>query len=143
MISTALNALASEQGLALAEKKGKTTLTRVVAERKAFLSKKKLTYTAWVKVEEEPKRLHFSEMLAESGFGMAGGFDTDMSPGFGFKVETYGSGTGGRSGGIAEQSTLFGKRYQYDFDYVRVRAAVEALAAGEGYAFEYHVTPNF
>ncbi|MHB1324864.1 MAG: hypothetical protein ACYC0L_01460 [Thermoleophilia bacterium] len=34
--------------------------------------------------------------------------DGDMSPGFGFKKETYKTGAGPREGTIEEQSTLFG-----------------------------------
>ena len=62
----------------------------VIAERKAFLSKKKLTYICRFKVDEPAKEVRFFEMLKESGFGVAsGGCDGEMSSGFGFKKETY------------------------------------------------------
>ncbi|MHB8159666.1 MAG: hypothetical protein ACYDGS_04125 [Thermoleophilia bacterium] len=56
------------------------------------------------------RTIRFSEMLKESGSGVSGGggFDGDMSPGFGFKKETYKTGAGPREGTIEEQSTLFG-----------------------------------
>lgn len=142
MFATSLEALAAQLGLDVKEKKGKYTLSRVVAERKAFLTKKKLTYTAWVLPDDTAKTVQFSEMLAESGLGLSSG-DSDMSPGFGFKTESYNTTSGARTGSITEQSTLFGKQYTYAFDYAQVRTAVEKLAAEQGYAFTYHIAPTF
>jgi len=84
-----------------------------IAERKAFLSKKKLTYFAKMKIFEDEKLLKFSEMLIESGSGFSSGdgFDSGMSTGFGFKTESYNTLSGARQGTITEQSTLFGKKY--------------------------------
>ena len=118
-------------------------LSATIAERKAFLSKKKLQYIARIKIKEDKKELHFSEMLKESGFGMmsgGGGMD-NMSPGFGFKTESYNTFGGKREGGIKEQSTLFGKDYKYSFDYAKIREAFESLAGKDGYKFEYHILP--
>lgn len=42
------------------EKKGIWNFSATIAERKAFLSKKKLTYSAKVKFDEEEKIVHFS-----------------------------------------------------------------------------------
>jgi hypothetical protein len=79
-------------------------------------------------------------MLKESGSGIGSG-NGDFSPGFGFKVETYKTGTGPREGSIAEQSDLFGKQYSYRFDYSKIRKAVEDAAAKAGYSFKYQLTP--
>jgi len=139
-----LKSYANEFGATLSEKKGVWTFTKVVAERKAFLSKKKLEYIAKFRVEDESKVLKFTEMLKESGSGLTsggGGFDGGMSTGFGFKTESYNTMNGGqREGSIEEQSTLFGKDYSYTFDYKEVRAKLEELAKNEGYDLKYQIT---
>ena len=127
-------------GGSLSEKKGIFTLEIPVAERKAFLSRKKLAYIARWRVDDAGREVRFTEMLKESGFGLSGG-DSGMSPGFGFKAETYSTGFGKpRDGTIEEQSNLFGKRYSYSFEFGKVRKELERIAAGGGYAFKYQVT---
>ncbi|MBN1152712.1 MAG: ribonucleoside-triphosphate reductase [Dehalococcoidia bacterium] len=124
----------------LKEKKGVYSLEFTVAERKAFLSKKKLTYSAKFRVDDERQELRFTEMLKEASSGMSSG-DSDMSPGFGFKKESYKTGAGPREGSIEEQSVLFGKDYTYSFDFKKVRGCVEQAAARAGYSFKYQITP--
>ncbi|HSR36760.1 MAG TPA: hypothetical protein VLL73_06220 [Desulfurivibrionaceae bacterium] len=138
MLIDAIREIAATQGLEITEKKGLYTMERVVAERKAFLSRKKLLYRAKFRIEEEKKELLFTELLKESGFGLSSGStDTEMSPGFGFKKETYKTGMGPREGTIEEQSRLFGKEYTYTFDVAAVRKAVEAAAQAAGYTFHW------
>ena len=120
------------------EKNGLYSFEFTVAERKAFLASQKLSYRGVFRIDEAKKELRFSELLRETGSGISGG---DQGPGFGFKTETYKTGVGPRQGGIAEQSSLFGKRYSYSFDYSKIRSDIEALAEKAGYAFKYHVTP--
>lgn len=74
---------------ALKEKRGVYSVEFTVAERKAFLSKKKLTYSAKFRVDDDSKELRFTEALKESGSGVSAG-----DAGFGFKKETYKTGTG-------------------------------------------------
>ena len=50
------------------EKKGVWSFSTTIAERKAFLSKKKLTYSLKVRVDDGTKVVKFSEMLIEAGF---------------------------------------------------------------------------
>lgn len=127
-------------GAELKEKKGVWTLKAVVAERKAFLSKKKLEYVAKFRVDEAGGVLRFSEMLKETGSGVSGGgMDGDMSPGFGFKKESYKTGSGPREGTIEEQSDLFGKQYDYAFEFGEIRSWFEQLAAEKGCSFDYRV----
>ena len=126
------------------DKKGVWQWSTVIAERKAFLSKKKLTYSARMRFDDGERAIAFSEMLIESGSGLSsggGGFDDGMSSGFGFKTESYNTTGGARTGHIAEQSNLFGKTYQYSFDYQDIRARVEAVATANGYRFDYQVLP--
>ncbi|MEA3239228.1 MAG: hypothetical protein U9Q94_05555 [Candidatus Bipolaricaulota bacterium] len=122
------------------EKRGVYSVKFIVAERRVFLSKKKLTYSAKFRVDENNKELRFTEMLKESGSGMSTR-DGDIGPGFGFKKETYRTGKGPRSGTITEQSELFGAKYSYTFDFSKVREAMEQLATDAGYTFKYQTTP--
>ena len=124
------------------EKKGLYEFKSTIAERKAFLSTKKLTYSFKMRIDEDTKIVKFSEMLMEAGSGFtSGGNDDGMSTGFGFKTETYNTMNGGREGNIQEQSDLFGKKYEYTFDYKDIRSKVEEVAKGEGYTFEYQILP--
>jgi hypothetical protein len=126
------------------EKKGVWEWSVVIAERKAFLSKKKLTYSARMRFDDGAKSIAFSEMLVESGSGLSsggGGLDDGMSSGFGFRTESYNTTGGARAGHIAEQSNLFGKTYQYSFDWQEIRTRVEAVANANGYRFDDQVLP--
>jgi len=126
------------------EKKGLWSFTATIAERKAFLSKKKLTYSAKIKIDEEAKTVHFSEMLIEAGSGFTSGgndFDGGMSTGFGFKKESYNTMSGAREGTIEEQSNLFGKNFDYKFDYKKIRMDIESIAKKTDYKFEYQILP--
>jgi len=124
----------------LKEKRGVYSVKFIVAERRVFLSKKKLTYSAKFRVDEDKKELRFTELLKESGSGISGG-DSEIGPGFGFKKESYKTGTGARGGSIKEQSELFGAQYSYTFDFSQVRASIERLAVEAGYTFKYQITP--
>jgi len=133
-----------ELGGELSEKKGVNSLEITIAERKAFLSKKKLRYIAKFRLIDETKEIKFTEMLVESGSGLTSGggdFDSGMSTGFGFKAEKYNTMSGGREGSIVEQSNLFGKTYSYNFDYKKIRNKFEEIAKNEGWQFKYQVTP--
>ena len=131
-------------GAELKDKKGVWELSMIVAERKAFLSKKKLTYTAKFRIDDEAKTVVFSEYLAEKGSGFSSGggdFDGGMSTGMGFSKTSYNTSKDGISGSIQEQSNLFGKQYTYDFKYDEVRTTIEDMSLKSGYEFEYKVLP--
>jgi len=134
-----IKGMAGTVGAELKEKKGVYTLRLVVAERKAFMSKKKLEYIARFKVDDAARVLSYTEMLKETGSGVSGGGD-DMSPGFGFKTETYRTGAGPREGTITEQSDYFGKEYTYSYDWSAIRTWLEQAAAAAGYSFNYSIT---
>lgn len=123
----------------MTESRGLYTAEYVVAERKSFLSKKKLLYVAKYRVDEEKREVRFTEMLKETGSGISAG---DTETGFGFKKETYKTGGGGREGMIEEQASLFGKKYSYAFDYKAIRGAVEKKAREAGLAFEFIALRN-
>lgn len=125
------------------EKKGVWDFSATIAERKAFLSKKKLTYAAKMRIDDGAKVVKFSEMLIEAGSGLSsgGGFDGGMSTGFGFKKESFNTFSGGRQGTIEEQSNLFGKDYSYHFDFKEARLKVKEVVENAGYKFEYQILP--
>lgn len=116
-------------------RKGVFTLTRQVAKRKSLLFSKKLVYRAVFRLDAEGDELFFSEMLKESGGGLAAGGEA------GFSKETYKTGAKGREGGIKEQWATFGGKYKVDFDWGIVRRRFEDLADDNGWRFTYKITP--
>ena len=133
-----IRGMATSIGAELKEKKGAYTLTLVVAERKALLTRKKLEYIAKFRVDDAARELQFTEMLKETGSGISSGSE-DISPGFGFKTETYKTGTGPREGNITEQSDYFGKQYSYSYDWSAIRKWMEQAAQAAGYGFNYSI----
>jgi len=125
------------------EKKDVFEFSTTIAERKAFLSTKKLTYSAKIKIEEDSKSVRFSEMLIEAGSGLSSGnnFDGGMSSGFGFKTESYNTMSGAREGTIEEKSNIFGKKFDYKFQYKDIRSQIEQLVKAAGYEFKYQIFP--
>ncbi|MFL7812513.1 MAG: ribonucleoside-triphosphate reductase [Anaerolineales bacterium] len=124
---------AQEISAATKEKKGSYTLSLIVAERSAFLSKQKLTYQAKFRIDETQKLVKFTEMLLESSSGMNAGTD--------FQTQNYRTGKGGQQESVIErQSVLFGKKYTYDFDFKTIRTKIESLAEAAGYDFQYQIT---
>ena len=117
------------------QKDGSLTMEALLAERKVFLSKKKLTYKCKARVDDGVRTVRFWEMLVEKGSGISSGAD-DISPGFGFKKEIYKTSGKERSGSIDEASRLLGKDYSYQWDYGAVRRALRAVAEAQGYGFE-------
>lgn len=132
--------LVSEAPAEIKEKNEIYSFEFLVAERKAFLSRKKLMYSAKFRIDETKKEVKFTEMLKESGFGLSSGMGDDMSPGFGFKTESYNTLSGAREGNIEEQSNLFGKKYDYKFDFGAMRKKFEEKAKENGYQFSYQIT---
>jgi hypothetical protein len=113
----------------------------VLAERKSFLSKKKLTYSCKARVDDAVRTVRFWEMLVEKGSGMSSGMD-DVAPGIGFSAGTYKSGGKERSGSIEEASSLFGKDFDYQWDFAAVRTALQQVASAAGYAWETVLNPK-
>ncbi|MCL6086969.1 MAG: ribonucleoside-triphosphate reductase [Actinobacteria bacterium] len=108
----------------------------VVAERKAFLTRQTLTYKARLGIHDDKKEVTFFEILKESGAGISTGSIDDMSPGFGFKAQKTRIGLDGtREGNIKEQSILFGKKYQYNFNFEKIREQIKNIAEKYSYKF--------
>jgi len=122
------------------QKDGSLAMEMLVAERKAFLSTRKLIYRCRLRVNEAARTVAFWEMLMEKGSGAFG--DDDMAPGFGFKKETYGTSCKERSGSIEEASSLFGRDYVFDWDYAVVRRRVRGVAEAAGYSVNVVLSPK-
>ncbi len=124
------------------QKDGTLAGEAVIAERKAFLTRRKLTYKCSLRVDDGSRTVRFHEMLLESGSGPSTGGLDDMTPGFGFKKEVYKVGGKERSGSIEEASRLFGKDYRYQWDYAQVREALRRVTDQEGYTLETVLDPR-
>jgi hypothetical protein len=122
------------------KKDGSLAMEALIAERKAFLSKRKLTYKCKLRVNDDTRSVTFWEILLEKGSGVSGG--DDMAPGFGFKKETYGTKGKELFGSIEEVSSLFAKDFGYTWDYAAVRTAVRAAAETAGYGFDVVLNPK-
>lgn len=142
MIKQIQDALTSYSGM-WRETKKYLGFRTVIAERKSFLFRKKLTYASRLNIDEKAKEVKFSEMLIENSSGLSGetGFEDGISTDFGFKAETYNIFKGRRSGTIAEQSTIFEKKFEYKFHYEEIRKLVEKTVTEAGYKFEYQILP--
>ena len=128
-------------GAELKEDKGLYIVTILLAERKVFFSRKKLSYIAKFSIDDAKKELRFTEMLKETGSGLSMGDVDELSHGFGFKKWAYNIGLNGRSGSLEEQSNLFGKSYNYKFDLSSVRDAFKRIAVSAGHKFTYQIMP--
>ena len=67
---------------------------------------------------------------------------TTWAPGFGFKKETYSTKGKERSGSIEEASSLFGKDFDYTWDYAAVRNTVRGVAEAAGYSLNVRAQPQ-
>lgn len=133
MLKEALVQALGELGGAVASRGDVLEFIKTVAERKAFLTRKRLVYRARIRVDEGKREIHLAESLMETGVGLA------ADSGVGVRTETYRTGRGPRGGGIGEQSKLFGKVYAYTFDFAAVRGAIEHVAHDLGYAVRHHL----
>ena len=129
--------IAEEKKAAFQEKKDSCRFEIVLAERRAFLTFKKLVYKVSCKIDTAKHELRYSEMLFEKGWGFSGG-DIDRTPGFGFKTETYKLMPGKLPERVIEErSSLFGKKYQYKFDLSEIRSKIRDAAIRSGLTFHY------
>jgi hypothetical protein len=116
------------------QKDGSLIGEAVLAERRAFISGKKLTYRCKARVDEASRTVRFWEMLVEMRWGAAGGPD---GAGSGASLSAGVPATGGkeRPRSIAEVARCFGKDYSYRWDYSAVRASLQRIAVAAGYGW--------
>ena len=137
---TDIRKLAESSKAILNERRGVYIFTILIAERKAFFSRKALSYIARFRIDDTAKELCFTEMLKEAGAGLSMGDIDGLSAGLGLKKWSYRIGLDGRSGSIEEESDLFGKLYKYKFNISSMRDAFKIIADSAGYRFKYQVT---
>ncbi len=128
--------VARELSVDVKEQGGFFSFKKVIAERRIFIFRRKLMYVGKMEIDDEQKKVYFTEMLKETGFGSG---SMGMASGVGFKVETYKTKAGSREGVIEEQSRLFGKRYDYEFDFSDFRKKMKDIALEGGYEFIYKI----
>lgn len=71
-VCDSIRKLAASLDATIEDKGGVLTLRKVVAERKAFLSTKRLEYSAKIRITDSSREVKFTEMLKESGSGLDG-----------------------------------------------------------------------
>jgi len=64
-ILEAMQRMAKDRGATLSEKKGLYTFRLLIAERKAFLSKKRLEYIARFRIDDGSREVRFSDKVDE------------------------------------------------------------------------------
>ena len=121
----------------LKEKRGNIfAIDLLVAKRKVMLNISRLTYSCRFKIDDDKNEIRFFEILKESGAGMSSGGYDEFGSGFGFKTEKTGLKGKERTGTIKQQTDLFGKKYEYEFDFGKIREEIKALADKSGYGFK-------
>ncbi|WP_420834449.1 ribonucleoside-triphosphate reductase [Aminiphilus circumscriptus] len=123
-------------GETFVRKKDIWELKALLAERKAFLSRKKLFFRAAFRVDEAARSVRYSERLEESGSGFGAG---DDFAGVGVRTWKTSSGKEGRTGDIKETLRLFGETYSFTFRCEAVREVVKRIAEEEGFSFDYRI----
>jgi len=107
-----------------------------VAERKSFLSRKKLTYKCHLRVIDGEKAVRLYEILKESGFGLSG--SDGMEAGFSFKKETYS--TGVKSGtGPSRSCRASWEGLLVFLRFGAIRHAFQQAADEAGYSFSVYL----
>ncbi len=123
-------------GETFVRKKDIWELKALLAERKAFLSRKKLFFRAAFQVDEATRSVRYSERLEESGSGFGAGDDI---VGAGVRTWKISSGKEAQTGEMTEELRLFGEKYAFTFRCEAVREVVKRVAEEEGFAFHYRI----
>ncbi len=123
--------LADYSGTWKEKRKGRYLFYVTIAERKVFLSRRRLVYRAKLRINDKKKEVIFQEMLKETSSGLL------PATGYGFKTESYNTLNKERKGVIEEQSRLFGKDYTYRFDFSEIRSKIKGVVKENGYLFTY------
>lgn len=113
-----------------------STHLNLLAERKAFLFRKRMVYAARFHVDEDRKEVVFSEILKGSKSARSSGrLDNEISARFGFKKESYNTFSRYREGTLEEQSEVFRTKYDYTFDFGEIRKKFEERVRKNGCRF--------
>ena len=111
------------------------SITNELANANWGVGKKKVEYSAVLRLDAATQKVYFWEMIKESGRGLAALFS--------FKTETYRTNGTTRSGTVNE--TAYGpggKLIDYNWDYSQVRQIIEAAVRSQGWQFETVLLKN-
>lgn len=111
------------------------SITNELANANWGFGKKKVEYSAVLRLDATTQKVYFWEMIKESGRGLAALFS--------FKTETYRTDGMTRSGTV--QETAYGpegKLIDYNWDYDQVRQIIEAAVRCQGWQFETVLLKN-
>jgi hypothetical protein len=117
---------------------GLHSLTSVIAERKGFFSRRKLTFTARFRVNEETREVIYNETLVERRIGLGAGIGEGIS-GFGFRKWKITANPRGLDGTEEGHSQPFGRKDGFTFRFQQVRDAVRKVVEEEGYTFKNQI----
>jgi hypothetical protein len=126
------------RGATFTDRDGVLAVEVPIAERRSLLSRRRLTYSARFRVDEQRRVVRFTEMLKEAGWGLPGSGALG-GPGLGVEVRTWKSGRAPREERIDAQARDLAGRFELSFDLGANRAAVRKALGDVGYALEYHV----
>ena len=110
-------------------------ITNELANANWGVGRKKVEYSAVLRLDAATQKVYFWEMIKESGRGLAALFS--------FKTETYRTNGTTRSGTVKE--TAYGpggKIIDYNWDYGQVRQIIEAAVHSRGWQFETVLLKN-
>ena len=109
---------------------GAWVMEAVLVDAKSMLGKKRVTYSARLRIDDASKQVRFGDALAETGVALA------MS---GASSGTTRQGFGGAPHGRIKEK---GIGWSFEFDRGRAPDAIAAAAAVDGCAFDYVVGPS-
>ena len=115
------------QGGEVREEGDNLTFTRVLAERRTFLARRKTTLYLHLEIHEQKKELLARLSLAEKGSGLP------LESGVGGRLEIYKLGRK-RTGKVTEDLRFLFERYRLSFDYTAFQREIENLAKEHSYA---------
>ena len=111
------------------------SITNELANASWGVGKRKVEYSALLRLDAATQKVYFWEMIKESGRGLAALFS--------FKTETYRTDGTTRSGSVTETAYgPSGKLIDYDWDYGQVRQIIEAAVRSQGWQFETVLLKN-
>lgn len=126
-------------GGSLTENNGLYIFKYEIADRNTKINNINVSYTAKFRVINDDKIIKFNEVITEksSGLGVGG----EMTPGIGYKTESFKSKLDGREGKVSEKSSMGEKELNYSINYKDIRNTIKSISEKNGYRFKYKILP--
>jgi len=109
---------------------GAWAMEAALVDAKSMLGKKRVTYSARLRIDDDSKQVRFGDALAEAGLSLA------MA---GSSSETYRQGMGGPPHGRIKEKGL---GWSFEFDRGHAPDVIAKAAAADGCSFEYVTGPT-